>query len=102
MLIETMKDLLIKAMKTFTGKGLNTESHLTRDDVNNLYTVITIATVRGEQSYHISLLVRLLTNLIIIEENINNKPLVDALVQNGIPREQIILACAGEAVPTLG
>jgi hypothetical protein len=35
---------------------------------------------------------------IIIERDINNKPLVDALVQNGIPREQIILAYAGEPV----
>lgn len=29
----------------------------------------------------------------------NNKPLVDALMQAGIPRAQIILGYAGEAVP---
>jgi hypothetical protein len=29
----------------------------------------------------------------------NNKPLIDALVQAGIPRAQIILAYAGENAP---
>jgi hypothetical protein len=44
------------------------------------------------------LIVRLEGDHIIIERDINDKVLVDALVQAGIPRQQIILAYAGEAL----
>ena len=37
--------------------------------------------------------------MIIIDRDINNKPLIDALVQAGVPRTQIILAYMGEPVP---
>jgi hypothetical protein len=36
---------------------------------------------------------------IVIEMDDSNKPLVDALLQAGIPRSKIILAYAGEPVP---
>jgi hypothetical protein len=45
------------------------------------------------------LIVHCIDNLIIVDRDINNKPLVDALVQAGVPRSQIILAYAGEPVP---
>ena len=35
---------------------------------------------------------------IVIERDVNDKPLVDALLQAGIPRKQIVLAYAGEPV----
>jgi hypothetical protein len=38
---------------------------------------------------------------VVIEQDVNDKPLVDALVQNGLHREQIVLAYAGEVVPEL-
>jgi len=33
---------------------------------------------------------------VVIEEDLTDKPLVDALIQAGIPREQIVLAYAGD------
>jgi hypothetical protein len=47
------------------------------------------------------LIARVVGETIVVELDLNNKPLVDALVQQGIPRERIILAYAGEAVPEL-
>jgi hypothetical protein len=44
------------------------------------------------------LIVRLEGDTIIIERDINDKALVGALVQAGIPREQIVLAYAGETL----
>lgn len=38
---------------------------------------------------------------IIIEEDGTDKPLVDALLQRGVPRDQIILAYRGEQAPEL-
>ena len=41
---------------------------------------------------------RLLEDHIIIERDVNDKSLVDALLQANIPRSQIVLAYAGEPV----
>ena len=94
----TLKDKLLKAMQGYTGEGFNAHSYLTSDEAHNLYTVVTIAKVRDKRIVNTSLAVMLEGDLIIIEKDINNKPLVDALIQAGVPREQIVLAYAGETV----
>lgn len=95
-----LKATLVEAMQGYAGKGLNAHSYLTSDEGNHLYTVVTIATVRDKRIVNTSLAVVLEGNLIIIEKDINNKPLVDALIQAGIPREQIVLAYVGEMAKT--
>jgi hypothetical protein len=40
-------------------------------------------------------------HLIIVERDINSKPLADDLFALGVPRDQIILAYVGEAVPEM-
>jgi hypothetical protein len=40
---------------------------------------------------------RLVGDRIIIERDVNDKPLVDALVEAGVPHGQIVLAYAGES-----
>ncbi len=42
---------------------------------------------------------RLWAGHIVIEVDNTDKPLMDALVQQGVPREQIVLAYAGETLP---
>jgi hypothetical protein len=44
-----------------------------------------------------ALFARIIDETIIIESDNTNKPLVDALMDAGVPRTQIILAYAGEA-----
>ena len=39
-----------------------------------------------------------LGDTIVVECGLNDKPLVDALVQAGVPREQIVLVYAGESI----
>jgi len=55
--------------------------------------------IRKKRFARMGLLVRLVRNRIIIEHDMNDKILLDALLQAGIPREMIILAYAGEPVP---
>jgi sulfur carrier protein ThiS len=59
--------------------------------------VVTVPHNKGNA--FISLLVRILGETVVVERDQNDKPLVDALAQAGIPRSKIILAYAGEAVP---
>jgi sulfur carrier protein ThiS len=42
---------------------------------------------------------RLLGDKIVIEEDTTDKPLLDALLQRGVPRESILLAYDGDIVP---
>lgn len=45
-------------------------------------------------------LARVVGDYVVIDQDTTDKPLVDALMINGgIPRERIILACAGETLP---
>lgn len=97
-----MKDTVIQTMQGYTGRALNGYSYFTSNDDENIFTVIGIGKIGEKRIVNTGLLVRLDGAKIIIEEDINNKPLVDALVQNGVPREQIILAYAGEAIPEVG
>ncbi len=93
-LIDTLKQTLLG----YTGKALNGYAYLTSAPDDHAFTVVSVGYLPGERIVDADLIVRVVGDRIVIERDINNKPLVDALVQNGIPREQIILAYAGEPV----
>jgi hypothetical protein len=83
------------AKASFTGEP----SYLTQNDDGNLITVVDVYIVDGKTRADTGLVVRIEGEYVVIDHDMNNKLLVDALVQAGIPREQIILAYAGEPVP---
>jgi hypothetical protein len=94
----TLKQILIEEMENYTGEGLNVHAYLTRNDVEQLYTVVDIAVVRGKRLVGIALFARIVDRHIIIELDHNDKMLVDALKARGVPSEQVVLAYAGEGV----
>ena len=48
---------------------------------------------------HTLTMARIVGNRVVIEEDMTDKKLVDALLQRGILRDQIILAYEGEPIP---
>ena len=58
---------------------------------------MSVGQVRNQHVVDAGLVARLMDDRIIIERNVNDKPLVDALLQAGLPRGQIVLAYAGES-----
>lgn len=94
-----LKKVIASAIAGYAVKGLNGFSVLTTNPKQQIWAVASIAEVRGKRHAGVSLLVRLVGNTVVIEHDINDKPLVDALVQAGVPREKIVLAYAGEPVP---
>lgn len=90
-----VRDVLIG----YTGEALNGHSYLAHSDDDSLFTVWSVGVMDGERFTDTGLVVRVINDLIIIEQDANDKMLVDALVEAGIPRDQIILAYAGEPVP---
>jgi hypothetical protein len=97
--MDTLKQTVKKAMEGYAVKGLNSDAYLTVSPDENLLTVVDIAHVGDQRIVATSLIVRLLKEQVIVEHDDNNKPLVDALLQMGIPRTRIVLAYAGENVP---
>jgi uncharacterized SAM-binding protein YcdF (DUF218 family) len=63
------------------------------------WTVVFVLNLDGKRVVRTGLIVRLLNDVILIEQDTNEPPLVDALINEGIPRSKIILAYADEPVP---
>src|SRR3982751_4512030 len=97
--MDSLKTSVKNAVKGYAVKGLNSDAYLTISPDENLLTVVDIAHVHGQRLVATSLIVRIVNDQVIVERDDNNKPLVDALVQDGIPRSKIILAYLGESVP---
>ena len=95
--MDILKDTVRAVMAGYARKGLNSHSDLTHNDDYTVLTVVT--TVNGKNTPFMSLLVRILADMVVIERDQNDKPLVDALVQAGIPRHRIVLVYAGEPAP---
>jgi len=99
--MDRLTEVLKQTMTGYTGKALNGYSYLTSSEDQQLFTVVSVGYVPDKRIVETGLIARVLGAHIVIERDVNDKPLVDALMQNGIGRDQIVLAYAGEAVPEL-
>lgn len=95
----TLKQILIEEMQKYAGEGLNAYSYLMENEIENLYTIVDIANVRGKRIIGTVLVARLSDDKIIIELDHNNKLLADALTARGVPEDQLILAYHDTTMP---
>ena len=96
--MDHLADTLKQTLAGYTGKGLNGYAYLASTPDDHIFTVVSVGYLPDQRVVDADLIVQVVGDRIIIERDINDKPLVDGLVQNGIPREQIVLAYAGEPV----
>ncbi|MHB8748040.1 MAG: element excision factor XisI family protein [Aggregatilineales bacterium] len=94
----TLTQILIKEITPYANDILNGHSYLTKSADNRVFAVISVDNKHNEYSGDAGLIARVDDDKIIIEHDMYNKPLVDALVQAGVPREQIVLTYSGEAL----
>ena len=85
----------------YASPPVNGYAYRTESEDGKLLSVVDVYQFRGQRYANAGLIVHITGNHIIIERDMNNKPLVDALLQAGFVREQIILAYAGEYVPEI-
>lgn len=97
-----LKAILEDTLSEYAGDALNGHLYLTKSNNDALFSIMSIAKIDNETVIETGIVTHIIAETIIIEKDVSNKPLVDALVQNGIDRQQIVLACAGEAVPNTG
>lgn len=95
---DTLRETLASVMGGYAGQDLNGYSYLTRSDDGRVFTVVSVGTLRERHFADTNLVARIVKDRIVIDHDVNDKPLVDALIQAGIPRQQMVLSYAGESV----
>ena len=96
-----LTEVLKQTMTDYTGETLNGYSYLTNSKDQQLFAIVSVGFVPGKRIVETGLIAPVIGEHVVIERDVNDKPLVDALTQNGMGRDQIVLAYAGEAVPEL-
>ncbi len=94
--MDTLTQTVYEVVVGYARKGLNSQSYLTHNDDNTIFSVITVT---ANNTSFVSLLVRISNSAVIVEQDQNDKAFVDALLQAGVQREAIRLAYKGEPMP---
>jgi hypothetical protein len=70
------------------------------DDEHKTYVVVIIENKPSKEPPGIVIMARVVGDIVVVDEDTTDKPLVDALMINGgVPRDQIVLAYRGESLP---
>ena len=97
--MDKITQILKNALAKYEGEALNGYSYLTESLVHQMFTIVSVGEYKGKQITFTDLVVKIVGNKIVIIEDRNSDPFYEELLEAGIPREQIILAYAGEPVP---
>jgi hypothetical protein len=97
--METLTTITRQEMTKYAGEALNGVGYLLESADGTVLATVDFYHWQGNRGADAGLIARLEHDAVVIERDMNDKPLVDALLQAGVPREKIILAYAGEAIP---
>ncbi len=96
----TLIKLTRQEVEQYAGYSPVAKLYPVLDDERRTYVVIIIDDDPAARPAYAVVMARVVGDLVIIDEDRTDKPLYEALMHNvGIPREQIILAYAGETLP---
>lgn len=96
-----MKTILREEVQKYAagGRGANVLLFAINDDTQQIYAVNAIDYPARKDIAGVVVLARIADSKVVIEEDMTDKKLVNALLQRGIARENIVLAYEGEAIP---
>ena len=95
----TLTDILIQELDKYTGVGINAIAVPVYDLKRQHYAVAALDYPARDEPADMIILARIVDDKIIIDEDTTDKKLVDALLQQGVARDRIILAYQGEPAP---
>lgn len=93
-----LRETLIAELDKYTGEGAGCIALPVYDEEHHHYAVTIMDYPERENPMALILMARIINDKIVIEEDMTDKKLIDALLQQGVRRDQIILAYAGEKV----
>lgn len=95
----SLNDLVREVVFSYASGGLNLRTYPLSNEDQHIYAVNVIDWPERQRPAGVVVLARIEGDQVIIEEDLTDRPLVEALVSAGVPREQIILKYAeGSAV----
>lgn len=99
--MDILKQILREEVQKYaaSGRGANILLFAILDDEQSIYAVNAVDYPNRQDVAGVVILARFVGNMIVIEEDMTDKKLVEALMQRGILRDQIILAYDGEPIP---
>jgi hypothetical protein len=97
--MDQLEQILKEEVFKYAGGGFNLKMFPLANADQKVYAVNIIDAPLRKMGAGVVVLARIIEDFIIVEEDNTTKPLVEALMQRGIPRKQIILAYAGEGLP---
>ncbi|MBZ0307781.1 MAG: XisI protein [Anaerolineae bacterium] len=78
-----LKQIVYEEMSKYAIKDWNDEAYLKVSDDQKTYIVVSVDEDKEQRFVDIDILVWFMDDKIVIEQDMNNKPLVDALVRAG-------------------
>jgi hypothetical protein len=84
----------------YAGGGNNIEVFAVANADKTVFAVLIVDSPVHQQDADIVVMARLVDEYVVIEEDTTDYPLLEVLLKRGIPRQQIVLARAGEPIPT--
>ena len=97
--MDTLKETVHREVNGYVSRGANGYSYLIANPERTAWTVVFVLNLDGKRVVRTGLIVRLWNDMVLIDQDTNEPPLVTALIQAGLPRSKIILGYAGEPVP---
>jgi hypothetical protein len=98
--MDSLTDIIKTTLSWYAGGGPNLKIYFLFNDEDQVYSAVAIDTPQREQAAGLVALVRLLGEWVVVEEDHTDRPIYEALMKQGIPRERIILHYAGELLPS--
>jgi hypothetical protein len=98
--MDNLKDVVKQVVFGYASGGLELKAFPMINEEYQVYAVLVVDYPVHHYDAGIVVMARIEDDKVLIEEDRTDRPLLDALVQAGIPREKIVLAYAGEAVPS--
>lgn len=97
--MDTLEEKVNKTISWYSGGGLNAHSYYFQDWEKHVHAVVNVDDSIRRFPALIVVMVRIEAEHVIIEADNTDKPLVDRLVDAGVPRDRIIKYYAGEPLP---
>jgi hypothetical protein len=97
--MDALRDIVRRELEGYAGQAANGHSYLTTNSDQRHFVLTSIGDVRGVRVANATIIVQVIGETVVVERDMFDPPLVEALLQAGLPRAQIVLAYAGEPVP---
>ncbi len=100
--IENLTETVRREVADYHGPAIKATTYYFEDLDNETFTVIIVPEYEYPRTEYATVIVlaRVVDDLVIIDEDATDRPLVHELIRAGIPREKIICTYIGEQIPT--